>query len=543
MALTKATHRMIDGASVNVKDFGAVGDGVTDDTVAIQAAIDSLPVSTSVNDPSKYGTGGGTVLLPIGTFKISSPITVYHNITLKGAGKNSSVIQVTGNIDAIQIKYNYTLLNDYTVGGVSLEGFKIDGSTTAEAGITNRSGSDSYPISNCKFSSIDITGCKVGMHLFGGWNNSFREIHISAEDYNSATSEGIVGFIAETVSLSSTYGPSGHTVTAQGGSGGFNNNLFDTVVILYMKRIGMHIRAVSTSHSYTNTFLNCNFEQILKQATPQTYAPYTDTTVTPEGESLATLKWQGEAVGVHLLGRTAGVLIQTCYFEAIQDKDDVNNEGGVGVVFDDVGVEFAAGASKSYRNLITTNFFNANVERTVNFGRCDDCTLICNAVLKNTTGSNAGYLVDTDASHIEFIGESTGNIDSSSSDNYSWMSSVSGLGLKTPKAGTVGTSITVDVGATPGIEFYRDGGSANFSAIKFNNSDNSTNYAQIGFNTNELRLEGTNVASLHAASGEKLRVNSTTGATGGTGSAGAGNQYVELNIAGVRYKLLHDGTI
>jgi polygalacturonase len=29
MALTKATHRMIEGASVNVKDFGAVGDGVT----------------------------------------------------------------------------------------------------------------------------------------------------------------------------------------------------------------------------------------------------------------------------------------------------------------------------------------------------------------------------------------------------------------------------------------------------------------------------------------------------------------------------------
>lgn len=33
------------------------------------------------------------------------------------------------------------------------------------------------------------------------------------------------------------------------------------------------------------------------------------------------------------------------------------------------------------------------------------------------------------------------------------------------------------------------------------------------------------------------------GTTGGTGSAGAGNQYVELTVNGVTYKVLHDGTV
>lgn len=35
---------------------------------------------------------------------------------------------------------------------------------------------------------------------------------------------------------------------------------------------------------------------------------------------------------------------------------------------------------------------------------------------------------------------------------------------------------------------------------------------------------------------------SSEGATGGSGSAGVGNQYVELTINGTTYKVLHDGS-
>jgi len=59
--------------NVSVKDFGAVGNGVTDDTAAIQKAADSL---------APYG---GTVLIPNGMkCLIDNNLTVPSNITIKG---------------------------------------------------------------------------------------------------------------------------------------------------------------------------------------------------------------------------------------------------------------------------------------------------------------------------------------------------------------------------------------------------------------------------------------------------------------------------
>lgn len=58
MSLTKATYSMIDGAPVNVLDYGAVGDGIANDTAAIQAAIDYVE-----------SIGGGIVFFPKGEYK------------------------------------------------------------------------------------------------------------------------------------------------------------------------------------------------------------------------------------------------------------------------------------------------------------------------------------------------------------------------------------------------------------------------------------------------------------------------------------------
>ena len=63
---------------VNVKDFGAVGDGLTDDTAAIQAALDSAPAI------------GKAVFFPTGTYRTTSALTVKSYTRLFGTSTGGS---------------------------------------------------------------------------------------------------------------------------------------------------------------------------------------------------------------------------------------------------------------------------------------------------------------------------------------------------------------------------------------------------------------------------------------------------------------------
>jgi hypothetical protein len=64
----------------NVKDFGAVGNNIADDTVAIQAAITAAGV-------------GGTVYFPKGTYLLSATLNALTNQNLIGDGPNVSILQ------------------------------------------------------------------------------------------------------------------------------------------------------------------------------------------------------------------------------------------------------------------------------------------------------------------------------------------------------------------------------------------------------------------------------------------------------------------
>lgn len=110
---------------VNVMDYGATGDGVTDDTAAIQAAINA---STNLNTP-------GDITLPAGRYKITSPLQIWPNdptqqlhpyrgpIRLLGAGSASSVIvSYVTNGAAIDVRSTNSAIVGWTMERLGLVG-------------------------------------------------------------------------------------------------------------------------------------------------------------------------------------------------------------------------------------------------------------------------------------------------------------------------------------------------------------------------------------------------------------------------------------
>jgi len=77
-----------------VTDFGAVGDGSTDDTEAFQNAIDSV------------ATTGGTLCVPVGNYSISSTLYVPAGVVVEGEGLGNSSVDATGSTTGSRISYS-----------------------------------------------------------------------------------------------------------------------------------------------------------------------------------------------------------------------------------------------------------------------------------------------------------------------------------------------------------------------------------------------------------------------------------------------------
>lgn len=155
--------------SVSVADFGAVGDGVADDTAAIQAALDHVQTLK-----------GGVVNIPTGTFKITSMLSVSVGaVVIRGAG--ADLFHGTGTQGVLAAT---KLLWAGANGGTMLKFFSAEGLTAPkqsgggieniyfDSGVTTNGTGASYAIqflsrdfallANLHFHEFQVSGLRMG---------------------------------------------------------------------------------------------------------------------------------------------------------------------------------------------------------------------------------------------------------------------------------------------------------------------------------------------------------------------------------------------
>jgi len=162
----------------NVKHFGAKGDNSTDDTAAIQAAIDSLSGATY---------DGGTVYFPAGIYRISSALSidsVDNSITLQGCATHFSL---SG--DGSLIRSTSTTANGIEITNslsISIQNLRIDTSVTKTDGIAIDCES-STNIQGITIDQVYINGFCKGINITGYSASAVRNTEIRGQP-NSANS-------------------------------------------------------------------------------------------------------------------------------------------------------------------------------------------------------------------------------------------------------------------------------------------------------------------------------------------------------------------
>ena len=177
MSLTKTTYSMIEGALINALDFGAVGDGVTDDTAAIQLAINA-----------------GPVFIPAGTYKVSSTITLPSNSKVHGAGINKTIIDFTGvgiSLFATSVNTIFIHLTDMSLEGNGLTGVSgnghainfvdplADGTFSPQQAVLERLEINGFRGQDIRTTGVATKISAAGICMYNSLQNVCRDIYIA----------------------------------------------------------------------------------------------------------------------------------------------------------------------------------------------------------------------------------------------------------------------------------------------------------------------------------------------------------------------------
>jgi hypothetical protein len=176
MSLTKVTYSMISGAFANVLDYGAKGDNATNDTAAIQSAINAV-----------FAAGGGTVYFPSGTYLVTGLSLNWGSsavsVNFVGSGQTATVIKKTGvSVDAM-----------FNLSASASDGTYSEFSDMRVTGNTNGDGFTITNLARNVWRNVRIDNCNVGIENLGSLINAFYDCNLLSNviGYRARKSGGI----------------------------------------------------------------------------------------------------------------------------------------------------------------------------------------------------------------------------------------------------------------------------------------------------------------------------------------------------------------
>jgi len=155
---------------VNVKDFGAVGDGVADDTTAISNALNSVT--------------DGKFYFPEGTYKVTSQISIDgapRKIHIHGQSSHTTIIEGNFNGDL------FVFTGTQYFGSYHIEGLRFHKSSTSPGIIIKIMGGRKHKIENCHFNHEVTSGSGSHCILSYGPFTQIMNNHFHHHTANSFT--------------------------------------------------------------------------------------------------------------------------------------------------------------------------------------------------------------------------------------------------------------------------------------------------------------------------------------------------------------------
>ncbi|MBP1988479.1 glycosyl hydrolase family 28-related protein [Paenibacillus eucommiae] len=159
VSVSGARFKRIYEGELNIQWFGAKGDGVTDDTQAVQACFDT----------AKYGT----IFIPEGTFILTSPIIVPEGTSIRGNGYESKLRAIA--CDCL----SFAISN--IISPIVVEKFAIFGDQADDYAAIKVAGSanTAHRTTGITFSNIYISFYGTGMSLRSLWHSRIYGCYIN----------------------------------------------------------------------------------------------------------------------------------------------------------------------------------------------------------------------------------------------------------------------------------------------------------------------------------------------------------------------------